>query len=96
MNDILRTLIEPRKAVERYLDAILTDLLANMGAQQWRLRESACSALSDALQGCSLAQVDKYLEAVRSRSLCQVIRVFILLNSFTHSAICDLIIKSIE
>lgn len=62
---ILKTLIRPREAVEKYFDAIMVELIQSMGSEQCRLRESACSAAADAVQGVAFERLEKYLEPVR-------------------------------
>lgn len=47
----------------------MKELLESMGAAQWRVRESACSAIGDALQGCSFQQMEPFLEQVREEYL---------------------------
>jgi len=41
---------DPREAVAAHIAAILADLIAASQADSWRVRESACCALTDALQ----------------------------------------------
>ena len=51
MTNIWRVLVdEPRKAVDQHFDAILQELLREMGGKLWRNRESAALAIADLLQ----------------------------------------------
>ena len=49
-------------AVTRHLPAILTELHESCTAREWRVRESACTALADALSGRRYAAVAAHLE----------------------------------
>eukprot|EP00026_Physarum_polycephalum_P000236 Phypoly_transcript_00236.p1 GENE.Phypoly_transcript_00236~~Phypoly_transcript_00236.p1 ORF type:complete len:1888 (+),score=384.04 Phypoly_transcript_00236:110-5665(+) len=60
MNNILKALIDPKKALDTYFDPIMQELLQGMGSRQWRVREGSCGALGDALQGKSFADISKY------------------------------------
>ena len=42
---------DPRAAVDEHFDAIVRDLLKDLGGRLWRSREAAAAALADALQG---------------------------------------------
>ena len=51
MTNIWRVLVdEPRKTVDQHFDAILRELLREMGGKLWRNRESAALAIADLLQ----------------------------------------------
>ena len=51
MTNIWRVLVdEPRKAVDQHFDAILRELLREMGGKLWRNREAAALAIADLLQ----------------------------------------------
>ncbi len=51
------------QALDEYFQPILQELLQGMGSRQWRIREASCSALGDALQGKSFADIaDNFLD----------------------------------
>ena len=51
---IWRALIDdPKKTVDAHFDAIMSELIKEMGGKLWRSRQAACSALSDLIQGTS-------------------------------------------
>jgi len=62
MSSIWSALVpESKKAVDKYLRAILDDLTANLNSSIWRNREASCMALSDLLVGRQVGEVAEYL-----------------------------------
>lgn len=52
MGAIWKALVDdPRKALDEHFDAVMKELLKEIGSRQWRNRESSCSALADLMQG---------------------------------------------
>lgn len=49
---IWRALIDdPKRTVDAHFDAIMVELLKEMGGRLWRSRQAACGALADLIQG---------------------------------------------
>eukprot|EP00056_Hartaetosiga_gracilis_P021694 m.25829 g.25829 ORF g.25829 m.25829 type:complete len:1985 (-) comp9214_c0_seq1:83-6037(-) len=52
MNNIWNTVVKDGvKEIDRHFDAIVKDLLQNVSARQWRVRESSAQALAEVLRG---------------------------------------------
>lgn len=65
MTNIWRMLIkDSRAAVDLHFDAILKELLKEMGGRLWRNREAASLALADLLQGRRWPEVKQWLEQI--------------------------------
>ncbi|KAI9491193.1 proteasome stabiliser-domain-containing protein [Zychaea mexicana] len=63
MKTIWRSLVKDnQKAVDKYFDVIMEDILSGLGSHQWRVREASCAAVTDLVQGRQLAQIEPYLE----------------------------------
>lgn len=50
MRNILSSITDARKATDEFFDPIMKELLKSLVSNVWRTRESACYAISDALQ----------------------------------------------
>ncbi|PRP89356.1 proteasome-associated protein [Planoprotostelium fungivorum] len=61
MTNILASLVDVKKVSSDYFDQIVVDLMDAMVSNLWRSRESACHALTDALQGKTFVQVRPHL-----------------------------------
>lgn len=63
MNEIWNALVKDSSAtIDKYFDAIMEDLLNSILTKEWRVREAACAAVADLVQG-------RNLDKVRCRSL---------------------------
>eukprot|EP01105_Mastigella_eilhardi_P010476 TRINITY_DN2443_c0_g1_i2.p1 TRINITY_DN2443_c0_g1~~TRINITY_DN2443_c0_g1_i2.p1 ORF type:complete len:1166 (+),score=280.64 TRINITY_DN2443_c0_g1_i2:2107-5604(+) len=62
MGNILKAVVDIRKASEIYFGTIVKEILQNIMSPQWRARESAAMALADAVQGRTWQQVEEFLE----------------------------------
>ncbi|KIW03221.1 uncharacterized protein PV09_05445 [Verruconis gallopava] len=68
MNDIWNSLVrDSRATIEKYFDAIMDDLLANILTKEWRVRQACCEAIADLVQGRQLITYEKYLTEIWSR-----------------------------
>ncbi|KAJ9645236.1 proteasome component M29 [Coniosporium tulheliwenetii] len=68
MNDIWNALVKDSSStLEKYFDAIMEDLLQNILAREWRVRQASCAAIADLVQGRKLEKVlDDIKESVRA------------------------------
>lgn len=57
MTSIWNSLNVDNKMVEKYMDSILKDLLANLNAHEWQARQASCVALCDLLSVASIKSV---------------------------------------
>lgn len=58
MKDIWNALVKDSAAtVDKYFDAIMEDLLQNILGKEWRVRQAACAAVADLVQGRSVDKV---------------------------------------
>ncbi|KAF2405383.1 ARM repeat-containing protein [Trichodelitschia bisporula] len=64
MNDIWNALVKDKDAVDKHFDTIILDLLDNILAREWRVREACCAALADLIQGQRFEKYEKYIERV--------------------------------
>nr|DBA28234.1 TPA: hypothetical protein GDO54_008627 [Pyxicephalus adspersus] len=63
MTSIWNALVTDKTTVDKYLTAILQDLINNLTSNMWRVRESSCLAVNDLLRGRQLDDiVDKLPE----------------------------------
>ncbi|KAK9810293.1 hypothetical protein WJX72_008148 [[Myrmecia] bisecta] len=70
MAHIWRALVaEPKKTVDEHFDAIVAELLKEMGGRLWRNREASCLALSDLLQGRRWPEIKGVFEPMWSMTL---------------------------
>ncbi|GMH36012.1 hypothetical protein BSKO_03880 [Bryopsis sp. KO-2023] len=60
---------EPKKTVDEHLDAIMKELLREMGSRLWRNRESSCRAMADLIQGRKWAELGIYMTDIWSMAL---------------------------
>lgn len=69
MNDIWTALVKDTlKTVDRYFDAILTEVLKSMGSKEWRVRQASTSALGNLLQTVPLERYEPKLEEIWNMS----------------------------
>ncbi|KAH7062064.1 proteasome stabiliser-domain-containing protein [Macrophomina phaseolina] len=62
MKDIWNALVKDSAAtVDKYFDAIMEDLLQNILGKEWRVRQAACAAVADLVQGRSVDKYEQYL-----------------------------------
>ena len=62
MTNIWKTVvIEPAKAIDQYIFAILDDLCKSITNGQWRIREACCGAISDLLRGRRWPHLKKHI-----------------------------------
>ena len=67
MNDIWAALVKDSSAtIDKYFDSIITDLLKNILAKEWRSRQASCAAIADLVQGRPLNRYEKYLTEIWS------------------------------
>jgi len=67
MNDIWNALIKDTNAtVNEHFVSIMEDLLQNILAREWRVRQASCAAIADLVQGRKLEQIMSYLDRVWS------------------------------
>lgn len=65
MNDIWAALVkEPAKIIDINFDNIMNDLLKNILAKEWRVRQASCAAIADLVQGRQLEKYEKYLTEI--------------------------------
>lgn len=61
MNDIWNALVKDSSAtIDRHFDAIMDDLLVSILTKEWRVRQAACAAIADLVQGRSIDKVGDY------------------------------------
>ncbi|KAL1638553.1 proteasome component M29 [Diplodia intermedia] len=61
MNDIWNALVKDSSAtLDKHFEAIMEDLLLNILGREWRVRQAACAAIADLVQGRSIEKVDPY------------------------------------
>ncbi|KAH9878470.1 hypothetical protein IAQ61_001742 [Plenodomus lingam] len=62
MNDIWNALVKDSSAtIDKHFDAIMDDLLVSILTKEWRVRQAACAAIADLIQGRSIDKYEKYL-----------------------------------
>lgn len=60
MNDIWNALVKDSNAtLDKHFEAIMEDLLLNILGREWRVRQAACAAVADLVQGKSIEKVTK-------------------------------------
>lgn len=60
MNDIWNALVKDSNAtLDKHFEAIMEDLLLNILGREWRVRQAACAAVADLVQGRSIEKVTK-------------------------------------
>ncbi|KAF2854581.1 hypothetical protein T440DRAFT_415945 [Plenodomus tracheiphilus IPT5] len=65
MNDIWNALVKDSSAtIDKHFDAIMDDLLVSILTKEWRVRQAACAAIADLIQGRSIDKYEKYLTDV--------------------------------
>ncbi len=65
MNDIWAALVkEPAKTIDTNFDNIMNDLLKNILAKEWRVRQASCAAIADLVQGRQPEKYEKYLTEI--------------------------------
>ena len=65
MNDIWKALVrEPTATVDKYFDSLIEDLLKNIVAREWRVRQASCAAITDLVQGRPLEKYERYLHEI--------------------------------
>jgi proteasome component ECM29 len=70
MAGILSALVPERaKALDEHFDAIMKDLLVELGSRLWRNRQAACLATADLVQGRSWPQVRPHFQKVWEMAL---------------------------
>ena len=58
MNDIWNALVKDSSAtIEQHFNAIVDDLLVSILTKEWRVRQAACAAIADLIQGRSIDKV---------------------------------------
>lgn len=58
MNDIWNALVKDSSAtIDKHFDAIMDDLLISILTKEWRVRQAACAAIADLVQGRSIEKV---------------------------------------
>ena len=60
---------DEKKALDEYFDAIMADLLSNMGSRQWRVRESSTNALGTLLMNRKFDLVENKFEDIWTMTL---------------------------
>lgn len=59
MNDIWNALVKDSNAtIDKHFDAIMDDLLVSILTKEWRVRQAACAAIADLIQGRSIEKVN--------------------------------------
>jgi len=62
MNDIWNALVKDSSAtIEQHFNAIVDDLLVSILTKEWRVRQAACAAIADLIQGRSIDKYEQYL-----------------------------------
>lgn len=69
MSRILKSLVDPKRVGQEYFEEIVRDLLENVWATQWRIREASCLALADLLVGKTAERIFPFLEELWTRVL---------------------------
>ncbi|KAI8935987.1 hypothetical protein NX059_007490 [Plenodomus lindquistii] len=65
MNDIWNALVKDSSGtIDKHFDAIMDDLLVSILTKEWRVRQAACAAIADLIQGRSIDKYEKYLTDV--------------------------------
>ncbi|KAJ4984646.1 proteasome component ECM29 [Stagonosporopsis vannaccii] len=65
MNDIWNALVKDSSAtIDMHFDAIMDDLLLSILGKEWRVRQAACAAIADLVQGRSIDKYEKYLTSI--------------------------------
>ena len=65
MNEIRKALVrEPTVVVDKYFDSIIEDLLKNIVAREWRVRQASCTAVADLVQGRPIENYEGYLQDI--------------------------------
>lgn len=65
MNDIWAALVkEPSKTIDQNFDNIMKDLLKNILAKEWRVRQACAAAIADLVQGQKLEKYENYLTEI--------------------------------
>ena len=65
MNEIWKALVkEPTSIVDGYFDSIMKDLLKNIVAREWRVRQASCAAVADLVQGRPIERYERYLQEI--------------------------------
>lgn len=58
MNDIWNALVKDSSAtIDKHFDAIMDDLLVSILGKEWRVRQAACAAVADLVQGRGIDKV---------------------------------------
>ncbi|OJD31126.1 proteasome component [Diplodia corticola] len=62
MNDIWNALVkDSTTTLDKHFEAIMEDLLLNILGKEWRVRQAACAAIADLVQGRSIEKYEQYL-----------------------------------
>ncbi|KAJ8107311.1 hypothetical protein OPT61_g8953 [Boeremia exigua] len=65
MNDIWNALVKDSSAtIDKHFDAIMDDLLVSILGKEWRVRQAACAAIADLVQGRGIEKYEKYLTSI--------------------------------
>ncbi|KAL8830769.1 MAG: hypothetical protein Q9191_001246 [Dirinaria sp. TL-2023a] len=65
MNEIWKALVkDPTATVDKYFDKLIEDLLKNIVAREWRVRQASCAAIADLVQGRPLERYEPYLHEI--------------------------------
>lgn len=65
MKDIWDALVKDSSAtISEHFDAIISDLLQNILAKEWRVREASCAAIGDLVQGRELHMVSLLVSGI--------------------------------
>jgi hypothetical protein len=79
MSDIWNALVKDSSAtIDKHFDAIMDDLLLSILGKEWRVRQAACAAVADLVQGRGIEKVSAYcsnpaiprLTSASTRSTC--------------------------
>jgi hypothetical protein len=78
MNDIWNALVKDSSAtIDKHFDAIMDDLLVSILGKEWRVRQAACAAVADLIQGRGIDKVrprcilkEQILTITSMRSIC--------------------------
>eukprot|EP01094_Clydonella_sp_ATCC50884_P016641 TRINITY_DN2767_c0_g1_i1.p1 TRINITY_DN2767_c0_g1~~TRINITY_DN2767_c0_g1_i1.p1 ORF type:complete len:1950 (+),score=547.43 TRINITY_DN2767_c0_g1_i1:123-5972(+) len=62
MASILEELVEPSRILSEYWEQVIEDLLAGLGSNLWRVRESCAAATAAAVLGQPMAKLSPFLE----------------------------------
>lgn len=58
MNDIWNALVKDSSGtIDKHFDAIMDDLLVSILGKEWRVRQAACAAVADLIQGRGIDKV---------------------------------------